>query len=254
MNFIQIEEVPFVKGKSIGEAYLNALDLLINKKLSYPYLVIHVFQPIIDVSIECLPRSLNVDDWDQIVNLGEVYEVFSKYDFSKSCKSGGSLGKDWINDRIRALLHPEGGYYKRLEKFRQLERVIERLKVRDKRGNRMHGGSTNALICQVFCPDEDLIKACMPRPRASDLSCLTELDFKPKKDRLNLFSVFRSQYFDTKAYGNLISLAILLCKVCQKTGYKPGTLTSTANNITFDVKRKKKDKIEFFEHLSLCTN
>lgn len=47
-------------------------------------------------------------------------------------------------------------------------------------------------------------------------------------------AVFRSQYFDTKAYGNFIALAILLYKICQKTGYKPGCIVSIANKITFD--------------------
>jgi thymidylate synthase len=181
--------------------------------------------------------------------LGKVYEAFSAYNFSKSCEKGGAFGKDWINDRIWQLLHSKGCYFKKLKRFRQLENVIERLKFRSK-GKRVHGGSTNALICQIFHPDEDLVKACKPRPRGKGISCLTELDFKPKRNKLNLFSVFRSQYFDTKAYGNLISLAMLLSKVCLQTDYIPGTITSTANNITFDVKKRKKDQVEFYNYLS----
>ena len=247
---VQKDKIPFVKGKNIGEAYINTLDLLINRKLSYPFLILHIAQPTLVDSIGRLPTSYNVDDWGKILNLGVIFEVFSKYDFSKTCGRGGSLGKDWINDRNWELLHPEGGYYKRLARFRQLERVVERLNVRDKRGKRMHGGSTNALICQVFHPDRDLIDACKPRPRARGLACLTELDFKPKGKKLHLFSIFRSQYFDTKAYGNLISLSMLLCKICKKTDYKPGTLTSTANNITFDVLKNKKDQRKFYGQLS----
>ena len=83
-------------------------------------------------------------------------------------------------------------------------------------------------------PDEDLKAACQHRPRASGLRCLTQIDFKPKRDELNLMAVFRSQFFDTKAYGNFIALAILLYKICQNTGYKPGAIVSTANNVTFD--------------------
>lgn len=109
-----------------------------------------------------------------------------------------------------------------------------RLQARDKKSQkRMHGGSTNALVCQVF-QMKDLKEACLPRPRAPKVACLTQIDFKPKKDKLNLFAVFRSQYFNNKAYGNFISLAILLCKTCEETGYNPGFLVSTANNVTFD--------------------
>ena len=243
------EGVPFIKGESIGETYLTALGLIANKKVPYPYLMLHISRPVINASAKKLPESLDVDDWSEIINSGQLLEVFRNSDLAKSCGRGGSLGKDWINDRIFELLHPEGHYHKRLQKFGQLKRVIERLKVRNRKGERMHGGCTNALVCQVFCPDDDLEIACRPRPRAKGISCLTELDFKPKRNRLNLFSVFRSQYFDTKAYGNLISLAMLLCKMCNETGYSPGTLTSTANNITFDVKKSKKAQTRFYQHL-----
>ena len=242
------DEVPFVQGKSVGEAYVNSLALLIKGNVPYPYLMVHVSQPVLDTSIEDLPQSLNVDDWVQIINLGKVYEVFSRYDFLKDCRRGGSRGKNWIDDRVCELLHPKGDYFKRLEEFGQLRMITDRLRVG------MHGGSTNALVCQIFNPEKDLVNACKHRPRAKRLACLTQLDFKPVKakgkKRLNLFSVFRSQFFDTKAYGNFISLAMLLCKVCEETGYEPGTLTSTANNVTFDVKKRKKDRMEFYDFLS----
>ncbi len=101
----------------------------------------------------------------------------------------------------------------------------------------MHGGGTNALVCQVFLSCVDLKAACRPCPRVPNVRCLAMLDFKPERDRLNLMAVFRSQYFDTKAYGNFIALAILLYNMCQDTGYKPGAIVSTANKITFDVHR-----------------
>lgn len=245
------DKAPFVEGESIGEAYLGALDFILNTKVKtpYSYLTVHISRPILNASTESLPESLNIDDWSKIINLGEaVYKRFSKFNFSKECNRGGSLGKDWINDRILELLHPRGGYYKRLreckrfgEKFDQLDMVEHRLLSKNKKGEKMHGVSTNALVCQVFEPGKDLERACKPRPQAKGLSCLTELDFKPKKTKLNLFAVFRSQFFDTKAYGNFISLAILLSKMCRKTNYEPGYLVSTANNVTFD-KLKSKDQ------------
>jgi len=53
-------------------------------------------------------------------------------------------------------------------------------------------------------PREDLKAACQPRPRASRLRCLTQIDFKPIRNELNLMAVFRSQYFDTKAMETLL--------------------------------------------------
>lgn len=225
---------PHVDGESIGEAYFNALSL-VKEKNPYQYLMVHISKPVCDTSIEKSPQSLNIDEWCKFVNIGSVFERFSRFNFSKKCEMGGSSGKDWINDRIKALLHPDGVYYRRLEK--QIGMVGKRLQAKNKWGKRMHGSSTNALVCHTSSPT-DLEKACKPRPNAKGLPCLTMLDFKPKRDKFSLLAVFRSQYFDTKAYGNFISLAILLYKMCQKTKYEVGVLVSTANNVTFHDKRR----------------
>jgi hypothetical protein len=232
------DKAPFVERESIGEAYFVALDFIVNKKFPYHYLTLHISQPVLISPTGNLPSSLDVDDWREIINLERsIYKGFSTFEFSEKCSSGGSSGKDWINDRVRALLDPAGKYQERLHT--QIEDVKKRLKARNKAGGKMHGSSTNALVCQVFVPDKDLVKACEPRPLAKNLPCLTQIDFKPKGDKLNLFSIWRSQYFDTKAYGNLISLAILLCKICHETGYRPGFLVSTANNLTFQTRKAK---------------
>jgi hypothetical protein len=47
MFSVQKENVPFVTGENIGEAYLNSLDFIINKKRRPSYLIIHVSKPII---------------------------------------------------------------------------------------------------------------------------------------------------------------------------------------------------------------
>jgi thymidylate synthase len=67
---------------------------------------------------------------------------------------------------------------------------------------------------------------------------------------LNLIATFRSQYFDTKAYGNLIALAILLYDMCKKTGYEPGEIISTAHKALFysDKDKKNKDKENLLKH------
>lgn len=237
----------YIEGESIGEAYFKALDAIVNGKIPHWYLTIHISRPILSTSTSKLISSLDVTNWLNVINVGnDIYDAFIKFNFSKPDEwTNGYSGMDWINGRIKDLLDDKGYYKKSLSNgfsFDQLQEVENRLSARDKRGNKMHGGSTNALVCIVFSPHEDLRAACRYRPRASGLRCLTQIDFKPIGDKLNLMAVFRSQFFDTKAYGNFIALAILLYKMCQKTGYKPGAIVSTANKITFDGHKKSLHK------------
>jgi len=241
----------YLEGRSIGEAYIKALKSIVGGKVPHWYLTIHISRPIRDIHMEHEISSLEIRDWLDIINVEDkVFQAFSKFRFSKAdAWTGGNTGEDWINGRIRDLLHPDGYYNKALRSgysFDQLKEVEKRLCARDKRGKKMHGGSTNALVCHVFLPHEDLKEACRPRPRAPSLRCLAMIDFKPERDTLNLMAIFRSQYFDTKAYGNFIALAILLYKMCQKTEYKPGAVVSMANKITFE--DRKNSIYQLYQH------
>ena len=234
----------YIEGKSIGEAYFKALDAIVNDKIPYWYLTIHISQPILNTQMNRQISSLDINELLDIVNVGnKVYDAFIKFKFSKPDGwTNGYSGMDWINGRIRDLLDEKGYYNYSLSKgfqFNQLEKIKDRLRVK------MHGSSTNALVCTIFLPNDDLKKACVHRPNAKGMRCLTQIDFKPKGDKLNLMAVFRSQFFDTKAYGNFLALAILLYKMCQNTGYKPGAIVSTANNVTFDGHKKS-----LYEYLS----
>lgn len=253
----------YIEGESIGDVYFKALECLVGKNPPH-YLTVYISQPFCDTSLRKLPESLNIDDWLEILNVGKIYERFCMFNFSERCKAAEkcvieekcktrkckteelSSGKAWVNNRIEALLCPnEEEYFKRLED--QLIMVKERLQVR------MHGGSTNALVCCTFSRG-DLQRACIHRPNVPEAPCLTMLQFKPKGKELNLFAVFRSQFFDTKAYGNFISLAILLYKMCQSTEYRLGALVSTAHNATFKVLNQKWQKMELYEHLENSGN
>jgi hypothetical protein len=228
-----------VEGRSIGEAYIKALEAVVENRVPYWYLTVHISQPIRDTRMKRSISSLEVRDWLDVINVEDkVFQAFSKFRFSKADPwTKGCTGEDWINGRIKDLLHPDGYYNRALRSgfsFDQLEKVEERLRARDKRGKKMHGGTSNALVCQVFLPHEDLKRACLSRPCVQGLRCLAMIDFKPGGDTLNLMAVFRSQYFDTKAYGNFIALAILLYKMCRRTDYRPGAIVSTTNKVTFD--------------------
>lgn len=249
----------YIEGTSIGEAYLNALKSIIDKKINRPYIVVDISQPILDTSMKreieifsLNPKAL-LETTPYVVNVKEnVYQAFCEFSFPESDPmTGGNLGKDWINGRLQTLLSPKGYYYQALREkhgFDQLESVENRLLCRDKDGKKMHGSSTNALVCQVYFPEEDLRKACVSRPLVKGVRCLSLLQWIPRGDALDLFAVFRSQYFDSKAYGNFTSLALLLFDMCQKTGYEPGILVSIANNYTFDFKKKYRKSL--YDHLA----
>lgn len=230
----------YVTGSSLGEAYFEALKAIMEGGLPHWYLTVHCARPIL---ADAVPKtsidSLAIDRWRRVLNLGDgVYKAFTQFDFGKHDSwSEDCSGKGWIQGRIMSLLDDAEGDYKeslsRAFGFDQLLAVENRLAARDRHGRKIHGGSVNGLVCSVYVPTEDLRKACKPRPRMNDARCLAQIDFKPIGDRLNLMAVFRSQYFDTKAYGNFISLAMLLYTMCERTGYKPGAVVSTANKVVF---------------------
>ena len=95
----------------------------------------------------------------------------------------------------------------------------------------MHGSSTNALVAQVF-NEADLNQACVPRPNANHMACLTQLQFHPVRDTLHLHQSFRSQWVDLKAFGNLVAGAVQLQKVAAQTDYTPGWVISYVRNAT----------------------
>ena len=229
----------FIVGESLGQAYFDALRWAVEGELLYWYVVVHCSRPIIADpatdgpidyrDIKGLKNFLNLDE--------EVFRAFSSFRFhghdswSKDC-----TGRGWIYGRNMSLLDPRGYYHVALSSsfgFNQLDKVAERLAFRDKHGRMVNGGSGNGLVCQVYLPGDDLIRSCAKRPRVNNARCLTQIDFKPIGDRLNLIANFRSQYFDTKAYGNMISLAILLYQMCQRTGYKPGAVVNVAHKVVF---------------------
>lgn len=176
-------------------------------------------------SLNDIPDGWDIRDWEPVLNLGEIYEPFCRYDFQKtSKKTGGTHGGDWITDRIMEL--HDGAYARRMENPDQIKMIVERLK------KRMHGSCTNGLVAQVF-QQKDLERATVPRPNNSkNISCITQFHFHPKKEQLHLHQSLRSQYLDLKGYGNLIGAATMLAKVCHETGYEPGNVYEHIGNVT----------------------
>lgn len=209
----------FVAGHDIGSAWLSALERVTLRDVPHRYLTIHVDEPLQSLEI---PEEETLVEWAPVINAGDVFDEYCDFDFEEESKVEGTTGRAWIESRIYEMY--EGLYHDRLQEPDQIEMITERLT----KGN--HGACTNALVAQVYSIEADLPVATSGRPFAKDMACMTQIQFRPKKDRLHCFATFRSQYMDVKCYGNLIALAMLLGQICDRTGYEPGILVEHANN------------------------
>lgn len=221
---VPFDKIPYVAASDIGEVYTALLESRVQGTSPYDYHVVHISNPV--SSIDYNEFSIERDRWLEIVNVGEPLSRFESFEFND-----GSTGRYWVQDRIEELF---GGLYAdRLTAPRnQVEMIIDRLR------KKTHGQTTNALVAQPFQLEPDLEKATHGRPLAADIPCLTQMQFKPRKEKLHLYTTFRSQYVDTKCYGNLISLGLLQAEVCRKAGYEPGYMVEVVHNPIF---RNSKD-------------
>ncbi|ARS90791.1 hypothetical protein [Natrarchaeobaculum aegyptiacum] len=216
---VPANEPPHIIAPDIGTAYTELLESRVEGQCPYDYHVIHIADPVSTTDYD--EFSLERTNWTEIVNAGDALSRFESYEFND-----GSAGRYWLQDRVEELF--EGLYGERLTgPPNQIEMIVDRLD----QGN--HGQTTNALVAQPYQLEPDLEKATHGRPLAADIPCLTQLQFKPRRDKLHLYTTFRSQYVDTKCYGNLISLALLLAEVCRRTEYDPGYMVEGVHNPIF---------------------
>ena len=145
-----------------------------------------------------------------------VRTAFERYTFPD-----GRTGRWWIEDRVKALLSEEGEYWKPMRRDRQLDYVVSTLE--GMRKGTVPRWNANRLIISLFDAKKDLHVSRAPTP-----PCLINVGFYPVKRSLTLIANFRAQYTDAKAYGNLLSLAMLLRKISEETGFMPLKLYSVA--------------------------
>jgi thymidylate synthase len=162
-----------------------------------------------------------VDEELQLIGLNLDLNIHNKFKTFKF--KNGKNGKWWIEDRINEMF--TGLYHKGISSYNQFEFVKDTLK---KIKTKKYTWCSNRLLCITFNPIEKKLNH-THLSRTPTPPCLTLLDFKPEQNNLHLIATWRAQFFDTKAYGNLISLAMLLKKVCEETGFSPGRLISIAN-------------------------
>ena len=225
------KEIPYVFEENLSTCYLKSLEKVIAEEYIYS-LVSEISVPMIDdidrkvdvIKSETIQKTYNLIG----VNIDDnIHSRYKDFYFYKDKYKKDWYGRDKIADRIRTLF--EGSYYKALNRRikdgkRQLDYVKNHLK-----GGKIKGKIHNTFICSVFTSDRDL---CYP-----DAHCLVSIDFKPERGKLHLIANWRAQYFNTKAYGNLISLAMLLRNICKesrtdknkKSGFMPGRIISIAH-------------------------
>ena len=201
-------------------AYLDALRTVVERRAKNAYgLMIEVEKP--------LTSSVNTDNEHNLSGLNinssihKLFESFTHFD--------GKTGKSWIENRIDELF--TGLYYRAIHTYNQLdfvEKVLKKILHSREVGKYAYTWCSNRLFCLTFNHSSNNLSH-LHLSRQPIPPCLTLVDFKPEQTMLHLLATWRAQYFDTKAYGNLLSLAILLRNVCRNTGFHPGHLISTAN-------------------------
>jgi len=176
--------------------------------------MVEIEKPLIDYDRK-VDEDLRLGSLNLNLNLHNKFKEFVFDD--------GKSGSWWIKNRINELF--SGLYHKAIVNYNQLDFVEDALK---KIKNRKYTWISNRLLCLTFDPrDKHLNHIHLARQPVPP--CLTLVDFKPERNNLHLIASWRAQYFDTKAYGNLISLAMLLEQVCRNTGYNSGRLISIAH-------------------------
>jgi len=259
-----------ISDNNFTDAYVEALRQLLEpdlqKRISPFFLITEIKQP--------LNVTSTSENYKDFLNLRkDIHEEYEKREFGVA--SERKKGKKWIEDRINVVCPRNIGitaiplneprnysieekYWERLcgyaagqkprEPLNQLRAVASRLKYIATTTKR--GSTDNCLTCAVFDPIKDLYPILQnPKPHQMGRHpppCLTLLDFKVENKKLHLFAMFRCQYFDTKAYGNWISLGVLLNRMCQESGLEPGKIVSLACKVTFSTKDAK-DAREFLK-------
>jgi len=220
----------YVTEDDISSAYLESLEKVVKQNYVFA-LMIRVREPI--VNSDLVDEELNLSGININQNLHNKFKSFVFRD--------GKSGRWWIKDRVRELF--EGIYHRAIVNYGQLEFAQKTLK---EIKNRRYSWSSNRLLCLTFDPKDKYLNhthsSRQPLP-----PCLTLIDFKPEKDTLHLIASWRAQYFDTKAYGNLISLAILLDEVCKNTGYTSGNLVSIAHKAILKDKKDAKRLLQWLK-------
>ncbi|RLE75728.1 MAG: hypothetical protein DRJ44_05330 [Thermoprotei archaeon] len=225
--------VEVFRAKNICSVYPQVLEFVLTRGVAYS-LIVDLAKPAI-LKEDVVDEELSIIGVDLDLELHEKYKNFIFGD--------GKSGSDKIKKRLQ--LFRKGKYALAISSFGQLNFIMRALPVVNKKT-----WLYNRLICLAINPRHKKIShihfSNKPVP-----PCLVMLDFKLRGKYLDLISVWRLDYIDTRAYGNWIALAMLLREICLKTRYEPGHLTIIANKALIQDKSSTKFLLERLKSMPL---
>jgi hypothetical protein len=83
--------------------------------------------------------------------------------------------------------------------------------------------------------------------------CLSHISLTLLRGHLNLTAIYRNQHFITKAYGNLVGLADLLCFCCAEIGCEVGELVCVATHADAELGKNGIPRHAILELVQQCS-
>ncbi len=235
---------------TVSSAWLAATRALYEHGLQLPNLIVAVQQPpteeptirgALDRLIEehRLAGGRGVFPVQTVANTIFPVEYFPTRSDPSARERGYDKYKESQRLRRRATGSHRGTYFERMIDWNgdnnQLERVIAKLIRAREQGHECSNLTEIAISApedcelRVYNPTKDQVQEGFP--------CLSHISVSLVSGHLHLTSTYRSQFFLSRAYGNLLGLGRLLTFISAQTGYPPGELVNVATHARLDVVR-----------------
>ncbi len=237
----------FIEGESLSSAWVSAMKVLVSGGGPIANLAVSVQDPMAeDPQVRsALDRMISehrdsggrkIFPVETVANTIFPIEYFRSHGDQKHRMHGYTKYLESQGTRRRARGSRRGTYFERMINWpggiNQIEHVIGRLH----EARRQNDSSSNKTEIALNTPaDYDLQVYHPARDRVIEgFPCLSHISLSLVAGRLNLTSLYRSQYFDTRAYGNLLGLSRLLTFISQESGYPVGELLNVATYAKLD--------------------
>jgi hypothetical protein len=239
-----------VTGTSVSTVWLAAAKALNEHGSHIPNLVVAVQQPATEdsnirgaldrlISEHRAAGGRDVFPVETVANTIFPAEYFPTLEDPEARTRGYDKYKESQRLRRRAKGSRRGTYFERMIDWNgdnnQLERVITKLNQARELGHECSNLTEVAISTpedyelRVYNPSKDQVQEGFP--------CLSHISVSLVSGRLHLTSTYRSQFFLSRAYGNLLGLGRLLTFISAQTGYPVGELVNVATHARLDVVR-----------------
>lgn len=232
-----------VQGANVSLAWVAAMKQLVQSKEPIPNLILSIQDPTAeDRQVrQALDRLIAehrsagaraIFPVETVANTIFPAEYFQSSGDPEARKRGYAKYTGSQGTRKRAHGSRRGTYFGRMIDWpgdiNQVEHVIEKLlEARSKRlrysnNTEIALSSPEDYELRIYDPAKDKVIEGFP--------CLSHVSISLISGRLHLTSLYRSQEFDTRAYGNLLGLGRLLAFISKETGYPVGELVNVATH------------------------